>query len=347
MARILEIDRVGAPSLAPRAVEAARLAPDPRVDEVLALLRTRSPAECPESSSALTLGELWERVGPGWMARVKPATQAGIEGVFKSRILPKWGSTRVDEIRNSNLSEWYRTFLDSAPHYGATATKKVIQLLKLGHEEELVESLPVFKIRYIKSEPRKPLEQQAVCRLVEVLEGLLRQQPGHVNANAIIAIMNTGERARAGLSLHTREVNYKEMCITKKRKFDQVKKIPISDYTAKFLRSIQPAGAGYFFPNRRDPSIPIKYGALLQFFKALCAKHGIVTVDGSIPTIHCMRHTYATLLEEQGLPVSHIQRLLGHSSIQSTLRYVHGSGSAAREGANRLQVTRVRVGKNT
>ncbi|MGB1017232.1 MAG: tyrosine-type recombinase/integrase, partial [Nannocystaceae bacterium] len=142
---------------------------------------------------------------------------------------------------------------------------------------------------------------------------------------------------------HTREVNYKQMCIIKKRKFDQVKKIPISDYTAKFLRSIHPPGGGYFFPNKRDPSQPIKYNALLQFLKKLCAQHDIRTVDGSIPTIHCMRHTYATLLEDQGLPVSHIQRLLGHSSIQSTLRYIHGNESAAREGANRLEVTRVRV----
>jgi len=58
-----------------------------------------------------------------------------------------------------------------------------------------------------------------------------------------------------------------------------------------------------------------------------------------------MRHTYATLLEDKGLPVTHIQRLLGHSSINSTLRYIHGNGTAAREGANLLEVTRVPSGR--
>nr|WP_280554768.1 site-specific integrase [Halomonas sp. 25-S5] len=34
-----------------------------------------------------------------------------------------------------------------------------------------------------------------------------------------------------------------------------------------------------------------------------------------------MRHAYATHVLEQGLPVHQLQRLLGHRSIQSTMRY--------------------------
>jgi len=276
-------------------------------------------------------------------AGLKPATKKNIQGLFHSRILPKWADNPVDNIRNANLTEWYQSFLETAPQYGAQATQKVIQLLKLGLEQELVESLPVFKIRYVASKRRKPLERTAVCKLVETLEAILAKKRLHSNANAIIAIMNTGERATAGLELHTREVNYEDMCITKERKFGQVKKIPMSDFTATFLRSIHPPRGGYFFPNRNDPTSPIKYPALLYFLKNLCSKNDIRASDGSIPTIHSIRHTYATLPEEQGLPISHIQRLLGHSSIQSTMRYIHGSPAAAREGANRLEVTRIRV----
>ncbi|MGB1275023.1 MAG: tyrosine-type recombinase/integrase [Nannocystaceae bacterium] len=259
--------------------------------------------------------------------------------------MPKWGSTPVDRIRNSNLAQWYDTFLETTPQYGALATKKVIQLIKLGHEQELVESVPMFKIRYVATKRRKPLDRQGVCKLVEALDDILRENRLHSNANAIISIMNTGERARAGLQLHTREVDYDKKCITKSRKFDQVKTLPISDYAVQFLQSIHPRGGGYYFPNKRDPSKPIKYAALLAFLKKLCVTHEILSVDGTVPTIHCMRHTYATLLEDKGLPVSHIQRLLGHTSIKSTLRYIHGNGAAAREGANLLEVTRVPSGR--
>jgi len=347
MSRILEIERTAVSARAQGVIEPARgelsrpAVADPRMDEVLSLLRSRGAVEA-ERPAVLTLGELWERVGPGWLAGVKPKTQKNIRCLFDSRILPRWSATPVDQIRNQNLTRWYQSFLESAPHYGAEATRKIIRLLRLGHEQELVEALPVFKVKYVRPKRRKPLEQQAICKLVEVLEDILSRERLHSNANAIISIMNTGERARAGLQLHTREVNYAQKCITKSRKFDQVKSIPISDYAVTFLRSIHPPGGGFYFPNRRDPSRPIKYAALLAFLKSLCSKHRIYAVDGSVPTIHSMRHTYATLLEEQGLPVSHIQRLLGHSSIQSTLRYIHGNGSAAREGANRLEVTRVR-----
>ena len=147
------------------------------------------------------------------------------------------------------------------------------------------------------------------------------------------------------MQLHTSEVYYEKKCITKARKFDQVKTLPVSDYAVKFLQSIHPPGGGYYFPHHRYPSKPIRYDALLAFLKKLCVTHGILAVDGTVPTIHCMRHTYATLLEDKGLPVSHIQRLLGHTSIKSTLRYIHGDGAAAREGANLLMVTRVPSGR--
>lgn len=39
--------------------------------------------------------------------------------------------------------------------------------------------------------------------------------------------------------------------------------------------------------------------------------------------VHGLRHAYATHMLEQGLPVHQLQRLLGHRSVQSTMRYMH------------------------
>ncbi|MGB1276251.1 MAG: hypothetical protein ACPG77_10925, partial [Nannocystaceae bacterium] len=71
MARILEIERTVVPEVP--TLKRARSGPptsppaaDPRMDEVLELLRARGPTQ-PKAAAVLTLGELWERVGPGWM----------------------------------------------------------------------------------------------------------------------------------------------------------------------------------------------------------------------------------------------------------------------------------------
>jgi site-specific recombinase XerD len=39
--------------------------------------------------------------------------------------------------------------------------------------------------------------------------------------------------------------------------------------------------------------------------------------------IHALRHAYATHQLEQGVPLHELQRLLGHSDLRSTQRYLH------------------------
>ena len=69
---------------------------------------------------------------------------------------------------------------------------------------------------------------------------------------------------------------------------------------------------------------PVSETALQKTFTQAKRAAGVGTPGG----IHGLRHAYATHQLAAGLPVERLQRLMGHSSIHTTLRYVHWLPSA-------------------
>ena len=75
---------------------------------------------------------------------------------------------------------------------------------------------------------------------------------------------------------------------------------------------------------------PLSPTGLQKAFTDAKRRAGVTTVGG----IHGLRHAYATHQLAGGLSVERLQRLMGHRSIQTTLRYVHWLPSASEgEGA--------------
>ena len=68
-----------------------------------------------------------------------------------------------------------------------------------------------------------------------------------------------------------------------------------------------------------DPQCPLSISSAQKVFKQSKQRAQVNKLGG----IHSLRHAYATHQLEAGMPVHQLQRLLGHNSLQSTLRYVH------------------------
>jgi len=67
-------------------------------------------------------------------------------------------------------------------------------------------------------------------------------------------------------------------------------------------------------------------------------------ISKSRVTIHSLRHSYATHLLEAGVPLTVLQRLLGHRKIETTLRYIHLSKEAQADSADIIEGLMRRIG---
>jgi len=77
----------------------------------------------------------------------------------------------------------------------------------------------------------------------------------------------------------------------------------------------------FCFPEQRDISLdPTRRAKLSVYYSRLLKGLGI---KGK--SFHCLRHSFATRLENSGMPIKEIGRLIGHASNETTRNYIHAS----------------------
>lgn len=86
------------------------------------------------------------------------------------------------------------------------------------------------------------------------------------------------------------------------------------------------SGPDYLFPLMTDESDPIRREYIIKSRTALVNKYLKViahkaAIDKNLST-HIARHTFAALADRQGIPVTAIQQLLGHTSLDITKHYL-------------------------
>ena len=118
----------------------------------------------------------------------------------------------------------------------------------------------------------------------------------------------------------------KPPAMTKQRR---VHRVPISDETATIVRQRQlsvPRGTPWLFPSD-TPGQPVQ--EVRRFWAQIQKQCGLQEVH-----IHDLRHTFASLLVSGGASLEMIGKLLGHSQMQTTLRYAHLMDSPLRAGVD-------------
>jgi integrase len=189
----------------------------------------------------------------------------------------------------------------------------------------------------IKLNPQSPFRSRFLDDLEE--QKLLDQCSPDLR-DYVIFLLDTGARKQEALKLRWSEVDlnrYPQPAVTfNDTKTGEPRTLPVPKRTADMLKrrrklvpGAQPLvfmqqaskdifkthqGSGYYA--RKGDWIPLS--CVQMHFERSRAKAGLKDVR-----IHDLRHTYASKLIKRGVPILNVSRLLGHQTIDMTMRYAH------------------------
>jgi integrase/recombinase XerD len=131
--------------------------------------------------------------------------------------------------------------------------------------------------------------------------------------------IDTGCRIDELLTVKRANVDMENLLITVKGKGSKERTIPISLECRKVIyKFLQRHEFDFVFPTRHGGKV--YYRSALDQLKKLCREQG---VNGVRTSWHTLRHGFALNHVRQGGDVFSLQRMMGHSSLEITRRYVN------------------------
>lgn len=136
----------------------------------------------------------------------------------------------------------------------------------------------------------------------------------------VVTLADTGCRINEILGLHWTDCDFDNLLLTVKGKGSKERKVPFSFELRRFLWKYQQRKNDdeLVFATRDGRMLGRR--EVLRDVKSLCRKLRLKVPER---TLHAFRHTFAINYLRNGGSVFHLQKALGHSSLEMTRRYVN------------------------
>lgn len=216
----------------------------------------------------------------------------------------------IDEIRE------YLHYCIMEKHLSEGTVNNIYSAIKFLFEKTLERDWKVEKVSRIKEGRKLPavLSQSEVKAILDATKNLKHRA-------LLMTIYASGLRVSEAANLKVTDIDSKNMQIFvdqgkgKKDRYTILSKSNL-EVLRKYWKRYQPKT--YLFPGE-NPEGPISVRSIQKVFAAAKEKAGIKKKA----SVHTLRHSFATHLLDAGTDICYIQKLLGHTDINTTTIYLH------------------------
>lgn len=249
----------------------------------------------------------------------KPSEQMHKQSALHAHLTPFFGNAPLSEISNQKIEE----FKSAKLQLGLKAktinnlTAILAKCLRTAVEWEIIEKIP--RIQKLKVPPYK---FDFLTTEEEIL--LIKTAPG-VWKEMIVMAVDTGLRLGEMAALDWPSVNFEKKEIVVRRSFtvkqmsapksNRERRIPMTNRVYQMLLN-KSERMGLVFTI--EPNRPILQNRCLNNLVRICLRANLRRIHW-----HSLRHTFASRLISHGASLKALQMLMGHSDIQTTMRYAH------------------------
>lgn len=259
-----------------------------------------------------------------------------------NHVLPRWGDVPLRDIDHIAIQGWVNQLSRTL---SASTTRQCYYQLSASMKDavraRLIDATPCYGIRLpdLPLAPERYLDDDEIERLFDQFDWPYR--------TLVEVLLDTGMRIGEAVALHEHRIDWDSYTIDIVETWDHINKVmkpytkgkrrrsvPLTPSLAAILREHlrgEPDADVCGFEHARGSRCRSRLvmlgprGAVIDPHNFTNKTWAEARANAGIGHVrpHDLRHTYASRLVTQGVSLGRLQRLLGHESIQTTMRYAH------------------------
>jgi integrase len=275
-----------------------------------------------------TLNELVEEYIAKMKGNLRENTLVMYKKIHKKHIIENLGKQKVNIVKRKDVEILHNT-LNETPYIANRVLAMLSVMFGYAINHGMITQNPCIGIKKYTEEKR---ERYLTKQEIEGILSALNTSPYIMEVNAIKLLLLTGSRKSEVLQARWEQFNFDEkmwLKLSPSVKQKKVSLIPLNTFAIEILLEMKASIQNskecvngkiistneYLFFNTKTKK-PL--GDIKRFWETLCKTAGIENLH-----MHDLRHTFASILANNGIDLHQTGKLLGHSNTRTTERYSH------------------------